>query len=166
MSGVHVGVPTAVSPHNAAVYEAGKQMLVDSIAVGRDFCKFMVGVSTGGIPLYLALLQLALPKDYRPALGWGVLAVSPGALFLAAAAVFAWGVFPRTRSFSLDIVEETEAAREAVIAQRARFAAAGFALFALAALASIAITVVALRVRAPAAPPTKPLQVQLLPRSG
>src|SRR5690242_18221621 len=62
VSDIQVGPAEPVSPHNQALYEAGKQMLVESISVGREFCKFMVGVSTGAIPLYLALLQLALPK--------------------------------------------------------------------------------------------------------
>ena len=36
-----------ISPHNKALYEAGKKMLVDSIDVGREFCKFMTTTSLG-----------------------------------------------------------------------------------------------------------------------
>ncbi len=156
--------PLTVTPHNQALYEAGKQMLVDSISVGREFCKFMVGVSTGAIPLYLALLQFALPKDYRPEWWWkGFAAILPGAGFLAAAATFALGVFPRTESFSLDVVEQIERARGAVIRRRGHFSTIGFALFGAAALAGIVVTVAALRVKAPSAP-NKPFKVQIVKR--
>jgi hypothetical protein len=144
------------------VYEAGKQMLVDSVSIGRDFCKFMVGVSTGAIPLYLALLQLAVPKDYRPGWGEGALEVAPGALFLAAAATFAVGMLPRRSDVSLDNVEATEALRVEVMTQRARFTYVGFALFGVAALASIVITIVALGFKPAAPAPAKPLQVQIV----
>ena len=52
-----------ISPADQALYDAGKQMLADSVSVGREFCKFMVGVSTGAIPLYLALLALAFVAE-------------------------------------------------------------------------------------------------------
>jgi len=125
-------------------------MLVESISVGREFCKFMVGVSTGAIPLYLALLQLGLPKQYRPDWWLGIVAILPAATFLAAGAVFALGVFPRSGAFSLDVINEIDDARTAAIKWRGRVATIGFALFATAALAAIVVTVGALRVHAPA----------------
>jgi hypothetical protein len=161
VSGIEVGRPQAISPHNQALYEAGKGILTDSLSVGREFCKFMVGVSTGAIPLYLALLQFALPKDYRPGWGRGALAVLPGALFLAASIVFALGVFPRTSTFSLDVADQIEAARASVIGRRRKLSLAGFALFALASLVSIVVTVAALDVRAPSAP-NRPTVVKIV----
>jgi hypothetical protein len=77
------------SPHNAALYEAGKQLLVDSVEVGRDFCKFMVGVSTGAIPTYLALVGLATGKTFRPSFTEGLILLTPAVLFLAGAGIFA-----------------------------------------------------------------------------
>src|SRR2546427_6865884 len=139
---VQVGQPQPVSPHNQALYEAGKQMLVDSISVGREFCKFMVGVSTGAIPLYLALLGLALPKDYRPPWWKGFLAIVPAAGFLVAAVVFALGVFPRTGTFSLDIVEQIETARSNAIRWRGTFSIIGFVIFGLAVLAAVLATII------------------------
>ena len=53
-----------LSPHNKALYEAGKNLLVESVSVGRGFCKFMTTTTLGAIPINLALLKLVLPKDY------------------------------------------------------------------------------------------------------
>lgn len=158
---VIVGPPEPVSPHNLSLHEAGKQLIVDSISVGRDFCRFMVGVSTGAIPLYLALLQLALPKEYRPDLELGLAAIAPAVGFLAAATVFALGVFPRASTFSLDVPAEIETARTAAIKRRSRMAAIGFALFVISTLAAGVAAIGALRVEAPAAP-AQPMEIRLV----
>jgi hypothetical protein len=136
-------------------------MLVESISVGREFCKFMVGVSTGAIPLYLALLQLALPKDYRPELWGGVAAIAPATGFLAAASAFALGVFPRSATFSLDRIDEISAARDAAIQWRGRMAVLGFTLFAVSVLSAVVVAVGALRVEARDAP-AKPVEVRVI----
>jgi hypothetical protein len=158
---IQVGEPQPVSPHEQALYEAGKEILIGSLAVGRDFCKFMVGVSTGAIPLYLGLLALALPKDYRPNWWKGIFAITPGAMFLVGAIVFAIGVFPRTSTFSLDIPEEIEQARSSAIRWRGTFASLGFIVFALAVVASIVVTIAALRVKT-SEPPPKPTLVKII----
>jgi hypothetical protein len=155
---------TALSPHDAALYEAGKEMLVESIGVGRDFCKFMVGVSTGAIPIYLGLAQLALPQNYHPSFRLGVLIVVPASLFLLAAGVYAWGVFPKRDQLSLESVDSITEARTKAIDRRWHFALAGSALFGLGAVGAILITVAALRVKAPASQPVKPLKVQIVRR--
>jgi hypothetical protein len=160
---VTVSGTQGITPHNQGLFEAGKQMLVDSVSVGREFCKFMVGVSSGAVPVYLALLALALPKDYRPVWWWkGVVLVVPGLVFLVASAVFAFGVFPRTDTFSLDVPAEIEKARNDAMSTRGLLSTAGFVLFGIGTLASIVMVIGALRVQAPAAPPAKPIQVQLV----
>jgi hypothetical protein len=150
-----------VTPHNQALYEAGKQLLVGSIDVGREFCKFMVGVSTGAIPLYLALLGLALPKDFRPSWERGIVEIVPAVVFLLAASAFAVGVFPRTGTFSLDVPDQIDAARTNAINWRRTWAITGSVFFGIAALASIVVTVWSLRVRAPSQP-TRPIEVRIL----
>lgn len=52
-----------ISPHNEALYEMGKEMLKSSITTVRDFCKFMINISMGVIPIYLGVLKLVLPKN-------------------------------------------------------------------------------------------------------
>ena len=85
------------SPHNEGLYEAGKALLVESIEVGRDFSKSMITVATGSIPVYLALVGLAVGKEFRPSLGEGIVLVLGPAGFLLSATAFAIGYFPRSR---------------------------------------------------------------------
>lgn len=47
-----------LSPHNEALYEAGKEMLKSSMTTGRDFCQFMITVSSGAIPTFLVNIGL------------------------------------------------------------------------------------------------------------
>ena len=84
-----------ITPHNKALYEAGKKLLVDSVDVGREFCKFMTTTTLGAIPAYLALLKLVLPKDYSLHSYDEVLFLAPPMIFLASAALFVLGYFPQ-----------------------------------------------------------------------
>jgi hypothetical protein len=164
MTEISVGQPTAETPHNQALYEAGKEMLVDSVTVGRDFCKFMAGVATGAISIFLAILAVALPKDYRPSWGFGIAIVVTAALFLVSAAVYALGVFPRTGDLSLDLIDSIDTVRKAAIKRRETCALIGSAFFAIGVLAVVGVSIAALRVESPAPAPTAPIQVQLIPR--
>ena len=119
------------SPHNEGLYEAGKALMVESVEVGRDFCKSMIGVATGAIPIYVALLGLAVGKDFRPSAGEGaVLTLAPAALLLSATA-FAIGYFPKRTTFSLDLPAEIDAARAATLGKRMRWSYVGFGLLML-----------------------------------
>src|SRR6266700_231133 len=121
---VEVSQVGAVSPHNKAVYEAGKTMLIDSIKTGRDFCQFMITTSTGAIPLYLAIITFLLPKNYSLDLLMGIVVAGPAVLFLLAVLIFAYGYFPTSDYFSLDVIEEIEMARNRNIDRRRKFATA------------------------------------------
>ena len=132
----------AVTPHNKAVYEAGKTILIDSIKTGRDFCQFMITTSTGAIPIYLAIIAFLLPKDYALGVIMGVVAAGPAVLFLIAAFIFALGYFPISDYFSLDITDEIEKARSRIINRRRNFALIGFIIFATATLYAIVVVIV------------------------
>ena len=54
---IEVSNVVQTTPHNDAIYEAGKTLLIDSITTGREFCKFMITMSTSAIPIYLGLLK-------------------------------------------------------------------------------------------------------------
>jgi hypothetical protein len=127
-----------LSPHNAALYEAGKTLLVESVEVGRDFCKSMIGVATGAIPVYLALVGLVVGEKFRPGFYEGLLLALAPAAFLVAAVVFAFGYFPSTSVFSLDVPEEIERARATTISRRKKLALVGFGTLVLAIVLSIA----------------------------
>jgi len=139
---VEVSQVGAVSPHNKAIYEAGKTMLIDSIKTGRDFCQLMITTSTGAIPVYLAIITFLLPKDYALGILMGIVVALPAVFFLIAALIFAYGYFPTGDYFSLDIIEEIEIARNRNIDRRRKLATVGFVTFAVATLYAIVVFII------------------------
>ena len=107
-----------ISPHNKALYEAGKKLLVDSLDVGREFCKFMTTTTLGAIPTYLALLKLVLPKDYPLQSRDEIVFLVPPLIFLASAVLFVVGYFPQKGALSLDLPAEIERERSTTIRRR------------------------------------------------
>jgi hypothetical protein len=126
---------SVVSPHNKAVYEAGKKLLIDSIDIGRDFCKSMITISTGSIPIYIAMLKLAGVESFGNSSFTFLIRfiyISPCIFFLTASIIFVVGYFPNTGKFSLDIIQEIESARRNMIKRRMRFIIIGVATFSIA----------------------------------
>ena len=127
-------VAAVLSPHNRALYEAGKKLLVDSIETGRDYCKTMISGTVAAVPVYLGMLKFVGIVNARGQ-DWRMLAVTliwlPCAVFLTSSVVFTIGYFPSTGRFSLDIIEEIEVARQRVITRRSRFIVIGTVLFVL-----------------------------------
>lgn len=148
-----VGEVGTLSPHDKALLEAGKQLLVESVATGREFCKFMIGASVSAIPVYLGLLKLVSPESYRPTPAEASLAIAPAALFLAAATLFIVGFFPQRGSFSLDLPDEIERERTSAARHRQRWATTGFVLYAIAILSGVAVASLASTLPAPEAEP-------------
>lgn len=121
---------SSISPHNKAIYEAGKKMLVDSIDVGREFCKSMITVSTGAIPVYIALLKVVgVESTSRFSNTLNVLFILPCMFFLSGTVVYIIGYFPRAGIFSLDVVEEVNDARKRLILRRRRMIVLATCLF-------------------------------------
>jgi hypothetical protein len=118
-----------LSPHNRALYETGKEMLKSSITTGSDFCKFMVTLSTGAIPTYLALLKFVLPeKIVLTSAGLSLLIISPF-IFLISSVIFVFGYQPTTSICSLDLIDEIKRVYEKTINRRRRIIIVGFILF-------------------------------------
>jgi len=136
--GIELEEVSTVTPHNRALYEAGKTLLIESITTGREFCKFMISVSTGAIPIYLGLLKFVLPEHYTISLKQGILVVVPVVLFLIASVVFTFGYYPQAGRFSLDILNEIERERTKTIRRRAKLTWVGFSIFLIGALTAIA----------------------------
>ncbi len=126
---VEVVNPVAITPHNKALYEAGKTILVDSITTGREFCKYMITVCTGAIPIYLGLLKFVLPDKYTISIWQGIISVIPAILFVVASIIFTIGYYPQSGSFSLDIPDEIERERQLTINSRRKYTFIGFSLF-------------------------------------
>ena len=141
---VEVEEVSAVTPHNRALYEAGKALLVESITTGREFCKFMISMSTGAIPIYLGLLKFVLPEKYVLSVKQGIIAIIPAILFLVASVIFVSGYLPQAGRFSLDIPSEIERERTKTIQSRAILTRVGFGIFSIGTLAAIVSTVMIL----------------------
>jgi hypothetical protein len=127
----------AVSPHSEALFEAGKAILRDSISSGREFCKSMIGTSMGAIPIYLGILTFLLPKNIKIEIGQGIVIIVPAIGFLIAATLFTLGYLPISHKFSLDLIEEIEAAFEKNIAYRKRCILSGMTIFIISTLFSM-----------------------------
>lgn len=131
---------SAVTPTNQAIYEAGKSMLIESVGIGREFCKFMIGTSMGAIPIYLALLKFVLPEEYVPTVRVGILSLVPAVLFLVAGIIFLIGYFPQQGVASLDIPAEIESERRTTVRRRQRIGITGFTVFCISVVAALLIT--------------------------
>jgi len=128
---VQADVAEDLTPHNKALYEAGKSLLVESVSVGREFCKFMTTTTLGAIPLYLALLKLVLPKEYVLHSRDEFLFLLPPVAFLVSSVLFVLGYFPQRGHLSLDLPAEIERERRKTIERRQRYAATAFIVFVL-----------------------------------
>ena len=119
-----------LSPHNKALYEAGKSLLVESISVGREFCKFMTTTALSAIPLYLALLKFVLPKEYTLQSHDETVFLVPPIAFFVSSGFFILGYFPQSGRLSLDLPSEIERERAKTIRWRRWFSFIAFIIFA------------------------------------
>lgn len=143
------------SPHNEGLYEAGKALLVQSVEVGREFCKTMITVATGAIPIYIALVGLIVGKDFRPDFGQGlILVLAPAALLLSATA-FAIGYFPKKSAFSLDLPAEIDTARTNTVQKRMLWSYVGFGLMVLGIVLATGAIFYALTIEVPSKVPAR-----------
>lgn len=130
-----------LSPTNEAMFEAGKTMLVESISVGREFCKSMITTAFTAIPVYMAIIGLIIPEGHKFSVVEGILAVSPVAVFLVAALVSLKGYSPQHGTTVLDYPAEIEDERSRTIQFRKKWGRIGFAVFILAVVASLIVFV-------------------------
>lgn len=136
-----------LSPHNQALYETGKQLLVESIETGLEFCKTMMGTSLGAIPVYLAILSFVLPTNYTLGVPGGITVALPAMFFLITSMVFAWGYLPIQIEFSLDLPEEVNDLRNRIISRRNRIIRVGLGCFVVSTLLAIMVVAINLGVR-------------------
>jgi len=130
-----------LSPHNEALYETGKEMLKSSITTARDFCQFMITLSTGAIPTYLVLLKFVLPEKVVLSVVSLVLSIIPPFVFLVSAIIFVFGYLPTTSRFSLDLIEEIKKTYEETIIRRKRIINIGLIVFLVGSISAILVIV-------------------------
>lgn len=119
----------AVTPHNKALQDIGKLMLLESVTVGREFCKFMITLSISAIPIYLALLKLVINEKYILIFSQGMLIVIPPVAYLASSIIFMLGYYPNVGNFSLDLPGEIENERLKIISRRKKQSIWGICIF-------------------------------------
>lgn len=118
----------ALTPHDEALLEAGKELLVESLSVGREFCKFMITTALSAVPVYVALLKLVFSDKYTLATTGQIWLMVPVAAFFLAAALFTVAYFPAKCTLELDIPESIDQARTSIIARRNRCSVLAFVI--------------------------------------
>lgn len=126
-----------ITLYNKALWESGKAIFIDSIEVGREFCKSMVSLSLGAVPIYLGILKIFLPDNSVLTAQQSIVVLCPPILFLIACIMFAIGYIPQTSSFSLDIPDEIEKERTRAIRRRSKLIWTGFSTFLIGILAGV-----------------------------
>lgn len=122
-----------------ALLKCGEQLLLESLEVGRQFCRAMVGFSLTAIPVYVGLLKLFFPSAGMQMTGPRYAWVIPVALFLAAASVAVWGYLPKFGNVSLELVDELRSTRNAAVRHRHQAGVGSFILFVLGVIASVIV---------------------------
>jgi len=136
---VKPGQARPLSSDHRIIQAVGEDLIRQSLVTGQEFCKFMISTCTGAIPVYIALLTLAISVQ-KAAGGYTILAMVPPLLYLVAMLLFTAGYQPAAGQFSLDVINEIEAFREKTIRRRNTWIKAGVSFFTLATLwASVVI---------------------------
>lgn len=118
-----------LTPHSKAVLELGKSLYSDSINKTGDYCKFMISISTGAIPIFIGLLKLILPKNIQLQSFQHTISFIPCLFFLIATGIFTFGFMPHKVDYSIDLIEDIENARERIIKRRVKLIIIGFLFF-------------------------------------
>lgn len=134
-----------ISPQNQVLYDTGKELIRQSLTVGRNYCRFMITTSLSAIPIFLSLIAFTIPDQTTLDTSTKICLIIPVILFLTASLVFTWGYFPVVESFSLDIIEEIEAVRSKTIRKRYVLTRFGIALFLVAVLAACVIIIATMK---------------------
>lgn len=134
-------IGAAPSPHEKAIAEAGRLMLLDAVVIGREFCKFMIGVASGAVPVYLGLAEWVRTGGKGLSRTDQLVTAAPVVMLLISSAVFAFGYLPIRGRFSLDVIEDIETQRSDAITKRHYSAVVGFLIF-LAGVCSATIVVI------------------------
>jgi len=159
---VSVGNVKPITAQNEVLLEAGKAMFLSSLDVGRDFCKTMITVCSGAIPVHVALIGLAAGKEFNFHVGSGALALVGPALYLGALCTFAYGYFPSRGSLSVEAPESIERARVRTINRRYDCAQVGTVVFVL----GVIMTLVAAMYFFSLPDPAPPASMAILGRTG
>lgn len=131
-------VPGSAAPlsiDEEAIIEAGRRLLLESIDVSRDFAKQMITVSSGAIPIYVALLGIANLRHRAPVTL--ILVSLPSLVFFSATLLFVLALLPRKTSFSMQLLDEIKNARDGLIRARYLWIKLGLAVFSVGVISAV-----------------------------
>jgi hypothetical protein len=126
---VDEGKAEPLSPQDSVLCEVGDAMVKGSMETGRDFCKTMITLTTGSIPIYFALLGFLLPRVATLPAYWLLLFMVPPVLFLIAAMIFLLGYLPKKHDVSLIELETVKKTYIDTVNRRRNLMIAGAAFF-------------------------------------
>lgn len=130
-----------ITPHTKAVYDAGSNLLKESISTGRDYCKNMITTSLSAIPIYIALIKLYIPDKMLISniidFSW----LMPIIFFLIASIIFSFGYLPGHSVISLEYPDKVQNLLDKAIKRRFYLGIIGFLLLVLGISDSIFILV-------------------------
>ena len=119
-----------VSRRSKALLTLGNDLMLQSLNKSQDFCKAMIGTSSGAIPVYIGLLTFAIPD--REVLQVNIIwAIIPPLIFLMAMLIFTTGYLPVKGRFSLEIISEIEEFREKTLKRRNILIRVGVSFFSI-----------------------------------
>lgn len=132
---------TPLSPHTKALLKAGERLITESVETGREFCKFMIGITLTAIPIYIGLIKAFIPKDTIISDIIGLVWVFPIGLLILAAVIFLVGYMPNMKRISLVLPDNIEEILTKTINRRFRFSIGGFVIFCAAILSAVVVFV-------------------------
>jgi hypothetical protein len=88
-----VGKPLQQNLHQSSLRQPlstphGVEVPLDTLLIAQTFCRLMLPLCVGAVPVYLALLMLAVPYDVNFGVKGGLVLLSPISLFLMAAIIY------------------------------------------------------------------------------
>ncbi|HEY9879208.1 MAG TPA: hypothetical protein V6D29_12190 [Leptolyngbyaceae cyanobacterium] len=107
----------------------GQKILLDRLNTGKDFCKLMLTLSLGAIPVYLLLFIMAIPYDSDVGKQIGVVVLSPALIFLLSAIIFAVGFLLVATRPVVEPASEIERTSRKIAARRNQIIALGSLCF-------------------------------------
>lgn len=128
---------SSLTVQDEAMLEFGRRLLLDSVEDGRSFCRQMITIATGAIPIYLGLLKLWFPDDKSAPARNSIYFAVPVFLFLLATMSFSLGYIPLWYEPTIGNLANIENTRLKLMRHRAIWGLIGFVLFCLGIFVSV-----------------------------
>lgn len=129
------------TPQEKAEFDAMTGLVEGSIPMAREYCRFMVGVASGFVPAFAAVLGIGSSPLEDDSI---VLIAVGSAAFLLSASVFAAGCLPIKEEISLDEVDSLREKYASMLGRRRSHIIWGFTAFVVGNLLSMAAVITSL----------------------